>query len=78
MFVLLLHFKQKEFLGDDPIFMESPQSHGNSISIDATVQQHSPIVSGLLAVHAISGCDAVASYFGIGKIKALHVLRTGM
>ena len=31
----------------------------------------------LLACHALSGCDTVACYFGISKVKALKTLRAG-
>ena len=31
----------------------------------------------LLATHALSGCDAVATLFGIGKAAAVKTLRAG-
>ena len=41
------------------------------------MQMHSEIVEGILPVHALSGCDTVASYFGIGKATVLKTLRSG-
>ena len=34
-------------------------------------------VEGILPAHALSGCDTVASYFGIGKATVLKTLRSG-
>ena len=41
------------------------------------MQKHSEIVEGILPVHALSGCDTVASYFGIGEVTVLKTLRSG-
>ena len=41
------------------------------VDIGKTVQKHYEIVEGILPVHALSGCDIVASYFGIGKATVL-------
>ncbi|MES9879341.1 MAG: hypothetical protein ABW185_00475, partial [Sedimenticola sp.] len=63
--------------GSSPIYMESPLRQRGVIDIDATVQDNLLVIPGLLAAHALSGCDTVASYFGIGKGKVLKVLRAG-
>ena len=76
-FVLLVHFKHASSLGDGPIYMESPLQQRGVIDIDATVEKNRSIIPGLLAAHALSGCDTVASYYGIGKGKVLKVLRGG-
>ena len=47
------------------------------VVIVKTVQKHSEIVEGILPAHALSGCDTVASYFGIGKATLLKTLRSG-
>ena len=47
------------------------------IDINATASANLSIVPGLLAAHALTGCDIVASYYGIGKGKALKVLKMG-
>ena len=31
----------------------------------------------MLAAHVVSGCDTVATYFGIGKSSVLKVLKSG-
>ena len=41
------------------------------------MQKHSEIVEGILPAHALSGCETVASYFGIGKATVLKTLRSG-
>ena len=47
--------------------MESP-IHGRSvIDICRTVKNEEQIAHDLLACHALSGCDIVACYFGIGQ-----------
>ena len=58
--------------------MQSPLRGRAIIDIDATVRKSMHIIPVLLAVHAISGCDVVASYFNIGKGIVLKVLRSGM
>lgn len=76
-FALLVYFKYAGSLGNSPIYMESPIRQRGVIDIDATVNANPLIIPNLLAAHALSGCDTVASYFGIGKGKALKVLRSG-
>ena len=36
-----------------------------------------PNTEQLLSAHAFTGCDTVASYFGIGKTKVVKVLEAG-
>ena len=75
-FVLLLHFV---FTGDikAAVIMESTSIDNNVIDINATAQKHSDIIPNLLAAHVISGCDTVASTFGIGKPTVVKALRSG-
>ncbi|KAG0712290.1 hypothetical protein GWK47_018788 [Chionoecetes opilio] len=47
------------------------------VNIGDTVIKHQVIVPQLLAAHALTGCDTVGCYFGIGKIKAVKVLQAG-
>ena len=56
--------------------MESTTTSDSVIDISATVKKHSDIVPNILAAHAISGCDTVASIFGIGKPTVLKALRS--
>ena len=75
MFVLLLHFKHASLLGDGHIYMESPHHQRGVIDIDVTVEKNRSIIPGLLASHALSGCDTVVSRYGISKGKVLSPAR---
>ena len=44
------------------------------ISIRKMVEEHKDLRSSLLAVHALTGCDAIPKMFGIGKGQALNVM----
>ena len=57
--------------------MVSPIAGRGVLDIVETVQKHKEIILELLQTHALTGCDTVASCFGIGKAKALKVLKTG-
>lgn len=74
-FVLLCHFRHHEQISSQ-IWMVSPITGRSVIDITATVTQHSNIMEDLLSMHGLTGCDTVAPYFGIGKVKALGVLRS--
>lgn len=52
--------------------------HGRAfIDIIATLDRHRDINPDLIAAaHELTGCDTVATYFGIGNV-ALRVLRAG-
>lgn len=76
-FVLLLHYYQ-EYNISTCVLMESPVQERTVVDIGETVKKHSSIISELLAAHALSGCDTVACYFGIGKGKIVKVLRSGL
>ena len=65
-FILLLHYYHKANLAI-PITMESPSQGGVATDIKGTVKKHAKIVKELLPAHAISGCDTVGAYHGIGK-----------
>ena len=55
-----------------------PRSQGcSSVSISSTVAIHRSIAPQLLSAHALTECDTVASYFGIGKTKVVKVLEAG-
>lgn len=75
-FILLLHHYFERQLTSHMI-MESPIHGRTVIEIQATVKQQQSIVDGLLSMHALSGCDTCACYFGIGKVTVLKVLREG-
>lgn len=77
-FVLLLHFRHYGLIKAGNIYMESPLRGRAVVDIDMTIQTNLSIMPGLLAAHALSGCDTVASLFGIGKGVVLKVLRAGI
>ena len=76
-FALLLHFRQNGSINASSVYLESPLKGRAVIDIDATVQNNFSIIPGLLAAHALTGCDTVASHYGIGKGIVLKVLRAG-
>ena len=75
-FVLLVHhYTDKKLTAT--VIME-PTSQGRlSVNIGSTVAKHRSIAPHLLSAHALTGCDTVASYFGIGKTKVVKALETG-
>ena len=72
-FILLLYYYLQENLTCS-LFMTSPIHQRAVIDIKATVHVHHSIITNLLAAHALSGCDTIASYFGIGKGTVLKTL----
>ena len=77
-FVLLLHHYDVNCL-NITMTMESPSTSKNKTvtDIQLTVEKNKNIIKNILPAHAISGCDTVATYFGIGKGKVIKVLREG-
>ena len=57
--------------------MDTPKKERKMKDINASVEKHHKIMPDLLAAHALTGCDTVAPYHGIGKFTALRILRTG-
>ena len=45
------------------------------ISIRKALEKHKDLISLLLAVYGLTGCDTVSKMFGIGKGKALNVMK---
>ena len=72
-FVPLLHYHHMANL-KNVVLMESAIKGRTVVDIGKTVQMHSEIVEGILPVQALSGCDTVDSYFGIGKATVLKTL----
>ena len=48
-------------------FPNSPSRSRTANDINASVSVNFSIIPGLLAAHALTGCDTVASYYGISK-----------
>jgi len=59
------------------VIMESPVKDRVVTDIKQTAEKHFRIASDLLAAHAVSGCDTVAGYYGIGKSKVIKMLQAG-
>ena len=76
-FVLLAHYFAEESLAVS-LIMESTSRSRSSIDIGATEAKHSDIVPQLIAAHAVSGCDTVGCYHGIGKTKVVKALSAGI
>ncbi|KAJ4918215.1 hypothetical protein JOQ06_000075 [Pogonophryne albipinna] len=76
-FVLLCHFV---FEGDitGHVMMVSPVKGRSFIDINASVEKNRDVMGNLLAAHGVTGCDTVATYYGIGKGVALKVLRSNV
>lgn len=76
-FVLLVHFYREKKL-TCPLTMEATSnSDRKTIGIKETSRIHEHIVDGLIAAHALSGCDTVDQLYGIGKTKVVKVLQDG-
>ena len=74
--VLFLHYSYMDNL-KNVVLVESLIKGRTVVDIGKPVQKHSEIVEGILPAHALSGCDTVASYFGIGKATVAKILRSG-
>ena len=75
-FILLLHYYKLCSLTCGLLMVGSSKG-GKCTDIKATVEEHDPIVDGLLCTHALSGCDTTSQPFGIGKLSVLKVLKSG-
>ncbi|KAL7380340.1 hypothetical protein ABVT39_016150 [Epinephelus coioides] len=57
--------------------MESPCKERVTVDIKSTLAKQTQIVKHLLPAHAISGCDTVALYYGLGKGSVIKALKAG-
>ena len=74
--MLLVHYYAKKKL-TSTLHMEPTIQGRSSANIGYTVAKHRSLAPQLHSAHALSGCDTVASYFGIGKTKVVKVLGAG-
>ncbi|KAG1651907.1 Craniofacial development protein 2 [Nymphon striatum] len=74
-FILLLYFCHRGDISSK-VLMVSPVQGRAVLDINAAVEVHKLIIPDLLAAHGLTGCDTVASCYGIGKRVALKVLRS--
>ena len=75
-FALLLHYYKAKGVTAS-ILMEGTSPQQAIINIGETIKKHTDIISSLLHAHALTGCDTVGSYHGIGKATAVKVLQSG-
>ena len=57
--------------------MGSTSSNRMLVDIAATPKKHGPVISQLLAAHAIPGCDTVGQLYGIGNVTVIKALLGG-
>ena len=74
--VLLMHYYFTEQLTCQ-LYMVGTSPSRSTVDIKATVEKHSGLVKNILAAHALSGCDTVASLYGIGKTTVIKTMQSG-
>ena len=57
--------------------MESTSSNRMLVDIAATSKKHGPVISQLLAAHAIPGCDTVGQLYGIENVTVIKAILGG-
>ena len=62
-----LHSRTNGIPHDVQFYIESCSRNLTLIYINEVLKKHEQIMSNLLAAHALSGCDSVSSFIGIGK-----------
>ena len=60
---------------DAEVYMQDFKDNKNLISIKRTVENHKDLITSLIGLHSLSGCDTVPMMFGIRKGKALDVVK---
>jgi len=64
--VFVLYYYRILFMTND-VYMMSMKASTTVIDIKATVLKHQGIIISLPAAQSLSGCDSVATFYGIGK-----------
>ena len=73
-FVLLCHsYHIKQWKAE--LFMEGFKEGKNVISIKDSVKKHIDIIPQIMSMHAMTGCDSVPMMYGVGKKKALSIIK---
>ena len=75
-FVLLVHFFASEGLCSNVVMVPTCSSR-YLVNIGATAKKHADIAKYILPLHALTDCNTVSTLYGIGKVKALKVLKQG-
>ena len=65
---------KKNWVGAE-IYMDSFNPDKTGISIRQTVERNRDLVPSLIPLHALTDCDTFPKLYGIGKAKALAVLK---
>ena len=74
--MLLVHYDAEKKLTST--LLKEPKIQGcSSAHIGYIVAKHRTPAPQLHSAHALSGCDTIASYFGIEKTKVVKVLEAG-
>ena len=76
-FVLLMYFYNEKRLSCI-VTMEGPIAGRSVIDIGASAAPHKKVVKQHPAAHALTSCYTVSYIYGIGKVTALEVLKSGM
>ena len=71
-----LHAKTNNMPSTVQLYMESCTKNRTVIHINEVVKKHAKVMPNLLAMHALTGCDSVSSFSGIGKTTALKQLQS--
>ena len=79
---VLLHFHYLAQKLSIPVVMESHVKDRSAVDIRETVQRKNALDPFQIGAHALSGCDTVGCYFGIGNGKVviagwLHSSKSG-
>ena len=74
-FVLLCGMHIKKNWAETEVYMENFNPDKTLIIIRRTVEKNKEFAPSLIPLHALTGCDTVPMLYGIGKAKALAVLK---
>ena len=75
--VLLCYFFWKLHLSCK-VYMQGTSSERIIYDIKETVEANKEIMPSIVSAHALSGCDSVAPYHGVGKLSIIKRLKEGM
>ena len=73
-FVLLCHSYRIK-LWKAELFMEGFKEGKNATSIKDSVKKHIDIIPQIMYMHAMAGCNCVPMMYGVGKKKALSIIK---
>ena len=59
------------------MYMQSTSTERDILDVRETVRSNEDIVHFVVAAHSLSGCNTVASYYGLGKMTVVKRLKHG-